>query len=246
MFINGKKEEAWKQYIKATNYFPENFNVWIQVMSLDYEFQKYDSLTNHGDKAVEIFPNQASIWYFRGVGYYFQKNYAKAVESLKETKNLAGSNTEVKINALLLMGDGYNELKQYQNSDAAFEEVLKMDRYNVQALNNYSYYLSLRKEKLDVAKEMSQRVVDRNPGELTYIDTYAWVLYQLKDYKGAKAQLEKFMATADNGTILEHYGDILFQLGDKEGALDYWKKAQKAGDASEFIEKKIADKKLYE
>jgi tetratricopeptide (TPR) repeat protein len=246
LFINAKKEEAWVQYIKATNYFPENFNVWIQVMSLDYEFQKYDSLSKHGDAAVDIFPNQASIWYFRGVGYYFQKNYSKAIESLKETKNLAGSNVDVKTNALLLMGDAYNELKQYSSSDAAFEEVLKMDRYNVQALNNYSYYLSLRKEKLDVAKEMSERVVNRHPGELTYIDTYAWVLYQMKDYKGAKAQLEKFMSTADNGTILEHYGDILYQLGDKEGALEYWKKAQKAGDTSEFIEKKIVDKKLYE
>jgi predicted negative regulator of RcsB-dependent stress response len=68
----------------------------------------------------------------------------------------------------------------------------------------------------------------------------------MKDYKGAKAQLEKFMATADNGTILEHYGDIIYQLGDKDGALEYWKRAQKAGDASELIEKKIADKKLYE
>ncbi|MCU0416494.1 MAG: tetratricopeptide repeat protein [Cytophagaceae bacterium] len=247
LFVNNQKEKAWIYYGKATHYFPENFNVWIQVMSLDYEFQKYDSLTIHGTRAIEYFPNQAAVWYFTGIGHYFSKNYTKAAEALLETKNLAASNNEVKTNALLMLGDTYNELKKYTESDAAFEEVLKMDRYNIQALNNYSYYLSLRKEKLDLAKEMSERVVNRNPNEVTYVDTYAWVLYQMKDYKGAKAQLEKFMTTTESATILEHYGDILFQLGDVKGAVEYWKKAKaKGSDTSEFIDKKIADQKLYE
>jgi len=51
---------------------------------------------------------------------------------------------------------------------------------------------------------------------------------------------------SNNGTIIEHYGDVLYKLGDKEQALEQWKKAKELGDTSEFIDKKIADKKLYE
>ena len=49
-----------------------------------------------------------------------------------------------------------------------------------------------------------------------------------------------------NDIILEHHGDILFKLGDKENAYQSWLKAISIGSGSEFLQKKIADKKLYE
>ena len=49
-----------------------------------------------------------------------------------------------------------------------------------------------------------------------------------------------------SGTILEHYGDILFKLNDSNKAVEYWQKAKTAGGATELIDKKIADRKLYE
>jgi hypothetical protein len=39
---------------------------------------------------------------------------------------------------------------------------------------------------------------------------------------------------------------VLFQLGQTDKAVEEWKKAKSLGKASEFIDKKIADKKLYE
>ena len=55
----------------------------------------------------------------------------------------------------------------------------------------------------------------------------------------------------DNGgvsspTIVEHYGDILFQLGRHEEALTEWNNAKELGSESEWIDKKISDKTLYE
>jgi len=246
LFVNGKKKEARTYYSKAAQMDGNNYNLWLQLLTLDYEFQEYDTLVAHGTSAVDFFPNQASLWYYRGIGYFNLKQYAKSVESLEETKSLSGSNQQLKMQSLLLLADAYNETKEYSKSDAAYDEVLKYDKNNDHALNNYSYYLSLRKDKLELAKSMAERVVNRNPSEANYIDTYAWVLYQMKDYAGAKVQLEKALAGSENGTIMEHYGDVMYQLGDKTKALEYWKKAKAAGDASEFINKKIADGKLYE
>jgi tetratricopeptide (TPR) repeat protein len=246
LLLNEKRKQAWEVYCKATVLNKDNYNVWLQVLSLDYEFQKHDSLVAHGTRAVMYFPNQATFWYYKGIGEYFTKSFQPAINSLQEAKRYSVNNTEMKIGCLLLLADAYNELKQYVQSDAAFEEVLKYDKSNVQALNNYSYYLSLRKEKLELAKEMSAKVVASNPNEPNYIDTYAWVLYQMKDYKGAKAAFDKIVSTSNNGTILEHYGDVLYQLGDSKNALVYWKKAKLAGDTTPLIDKKITDEKLYE
>ncbi|MFT7195961.1 MAG: putative negative regulator of RcsB-dependent stress response, partial [Marinoscillum sp.] len=50
----------------------------------------------------------------------------------------------------------------------------------------------------------------------------------------------------DDGTVIEHYGDVLYKLGREDEALEQWKRAAQFDDASENINKKIADKKLYE
>ena len=45
---------------------------------------------------------------------------------------------------------------------------------------------------------------------------------------------------------MEHYGDILFKLGDVDGAVQQWEKAKKLNDTTELLDKKIADRQLYE
>lgn len=246
LFLNGKKAESRKYYAASAKIDGNNYNLWLQILTLDFEFKEYDTLIAHGTTATEYFPNQAAVWYYRALGYYNLKKFPAAIESLEEAKNLSSKEVQFKMQCLTLLGDAYNETKEYTKSDAAFDEVLRYDKNNDYVLNNYSYYLSLRKDKLELAKSMAERVVNRNPAEPNYIDTYAWVLYQMKDYEGARKQLETALLNTQNGTILEHYGDVMYQLGDKAKAVEYWKKAKAAGDTSEFINKKIAEGKLYE
>ena len=77
-------------------------------------------------------------------------------------------------------------------------------------MNNYAYYLSLRSIKLDVAEKLSNLVVQNNPNNATYLDTYAWVLFKKKDYQLAKFYMESALSnsTEENPVLVEHYGDI--------------------------------------
>jgi tetratricopeptide (TPR) repeat protein len=241
-----KYKEALEVLKKALQYKAGNYNNWVEILNLEYSLQQYDSLAIDADKALELFPNQSVIWYYGGLASFVKKDFTKSVKYLDQSKKLASSQVEVKILALCMMGDAYNELKNYAKSDESYEEVLKLDRNNDHALNNYSYFLSLRKEKLELAKELSERLMKKYPGNPSYIDTYGWVLYQLKDYVNAKKYLEVAMSTSKKGVILEHYGDVLYQLGEKENALEVWRQAKEIGGASDLLDKKIADKKLYE
>ena len=146
------------------------------------------------------------------------------------------------------LGDLYHSVGEVEKSFQAYEKVLQTQPDNVLVLNNYAYYLSLRSERLDKAKEMALRAVELSPDNATYLDTYAWVLYKLKDYTGAEAQMKKALnlLNSPDGTYFEHYGDILFQLGRKEEAVECWEKAKKAGGSSKLLDKKLKDKTLYE
>ena len=244
--LSGQSKEALEFYLKSIKLDNSHYKVWQQIALLDHELNLIDSMKSHSEKALELFPNQTIFWYYNGLANQMKHNYKKSSNAFEEGKKLAGNDKTWLIQYNSLLGDSYNGAKDYKRSDEAFEEALKLDADNNIVLNNYSYYLSIRKEKLDYARKMSERVVKENPDNATYLDTYAWILYVMKDYGKSKEIFEKIIDKSDNGTIVEHYGDVLFQLGDIDKALEQWKKAKQLGEVSEKIDKKIADKKLYE
>lgn len=250
----GKKAEARDLYAKAAKLDGSTYEVWGALLQLDGELNQIDSLLTHSQQALEVFPNQGLFWYSNGSANLYKRKYAEAVESLEESRKLLANAPAAEMNNLLKavnaqLGDAYNGLGEHAKSDEAYDLVLKEDPKNDHVLNNYSYFLSLRKEKLPQALEMSGRLVQQHPNSATYLDTHAWVLYVMKDYAKARTFLEKAVAADPNGvsgTILEHYGDVLFQLGEKEKAVEQWRKAKQKGETSQQLDKKIASGKLYE
>ncbi len=240
------KRTALKNYLQALELDNSNFNIWQNVLQIEGELSEFDSLVVHADQAIEVFPNQAPLYYYSGFANLSLDNYEEAVFSLEQGKKLARNDNSLQVLFNTLLGDAYNELEDHRNSDQAYEAVLALDPENDHVLNNYSYFLSLRKSQLDKAKRMSGRLVKRNPNNPTFLDTHAWVLYMLGDYKEAKRFLEDALKEDASGTIVEHYGDVLFKLGDIENAVKQWNRAKGMDDTSELIDKKIADRKLYE
>ncbi len=244
--LTDHKKEARNTYLQALRYDNSKFQIWQQVVLIDAELNQTDSLLVHTDRALELFPNQASLWFYNGVAHILKKQPTKGVKALEHGRKLVVNNTELLGQFDAQLGDAYHELHQYDKSDAAYEAALVSDPNNVQVLNNYSYFLSLRGEKLDKAKQMSGKVIKQFPENDTYLDTYAWVLYKMKDYAGAKSTLEKAAQTTKDGSIIEHYGDILYQLGDKTKAEAEWQRAHKIGGTSDQLERKLKEHKLYE
>jgi tetratricopeptide (TPR) repeat protein len=244
----GKKIEARDAYAKAARLDGSIYEVWGALLQLDGELNQVDSLLVHSEKALEVFPTQGLFWYSNGSANLYKRKYQQAVDALEESQKLlaASSNNELKKGISAQLGDAYNGLGDHAKSDEAYEAVLKVDPLNDHVLNNYSYFLSLRKENLPRALQLGQKLVERNPTNATYLDTYAWVLYVSKDYAKAKQYLEKALADPANvsGTIIEHYGDVLYQLGEHDKAVEQWKQAKAKGGASPDLEKKITSGKL--
>ena len=237
----GEMATARDNYVKSTLYDKSVFEVWLAIVELDAKLNHIDNLAKHSEEAIEYFPNQSFFWYHNGFANFAKKDFQKALSSLEEARNLSLDNAELSKHVNALLGDTYNELKKYDKSDDAYEAVLKTDPDYEHVLNNYSYYLSIRKDKLSRAVQLSTRLTEKFSDNATYLDTHAWVLYTMKQYQKAREFLERALKQEKgvSGTIVEHYGDVLFQLGEKEKAIEQWKIARSMGENSTNIDKKI-------
>lgn len=120
-----------------------------------------------------------------------------------------------------------------QQAFIAYDHALKFDPDNIDVLNNYAYYLAESAQQLDKALNMSSRTVEIAPKEVVYIDTHAWVLYQLRRYPQARQYIDQCLRLLDeeesqqgnNATYYDHAGDIHARCGNIQQAIGHWKKA---------------------
>jgi tetratricopeptide (TPR) repeat protein len=244
----GKKPEAQKQYLTAIKHGSTSFEVWQNLLYLETQLEQWDNIITHSEQAMEYHPNQAMLYYFNGIGNLRKKKNREAAQSFEQAKKLASSNPAMTSELNGLLGDAYNASKEYEKSDKAYDEALSYSGNNDVILNNYSYYLALRKTNLEKAEKMSAQLIKNNPENATYLDTYAWVLFVREKYKDARKVIEKAIGTGlASATHFEHYGDILFKLGDVENAVKQWEKAKNMlTTSSETLNKKIANRRIYE
>ena len=226
---------------------PVNFEVYQNLLYLEIKLEQWDQVIEHAEEALEIFPNQSMIHYFNGVAHLRKRHYEEAIASLEQARRLASSNAALASEINSQLGEAYNAIKNYISSDKAYEEALTFNPDNATVLNNYSYYLAIRKQNLEKAEKMSATLIKNHPENPTFLDTYAWVLFTREKYKEAKKVMERAITTGKaTATHFEHYGDILYKLGDIDGAVRQWEKARGLNANSETLNKKIANRKIYE
>lgn len=246
LFMTLEKDDlAKREYRKAIGSGSSSFEVWQNLLYLETQSDEIDSVIKHSEEALELFPNQGMIYYFNGYGHLRKKHYREASYSLEQSKKLSSSNPAFvgELNAML--GDCYNGAKEYTKSDQAYEEALTFNPNNDIVLNNYSYYLSLRKENLEKAEKMSTQLIKNHPDNASYLDTHAWVLYAREKYKEARKVMEKAIAGGQaTATHYEHYGDILFQLGEIDSAVLQWQKAKQKNGDNASLDKKITNRRI--
>lgn len=244
----GKQKEARDAFARAVEFEQDKFPIWAALLQLDAQLNDYPALHEHAAKAVDLFPTQPEFQLYNGIALTQLKQYDEAIEALITGRDLVVDNKPLEAQFWSSLGDAYHEAGKDDKSDEAYEHALAINANDLTVLNNYAYYLSERGEHLEKAEQMSRRVVDQQPAVATYLDTYAWVLYKEGKYGEARTWQEKALQQggATEAVLVEHLGDILFKLGDSAGALEQWKKAQAIGGASDLIDRKVSQGKLFE
>ncbi len=247
-YRDGKIKEARESFLQAIALDKSRLAIWNQLLVIDNELDDYGSIITHCKEALELFPNESTIYLYSGIANMQQKKYKDAIDMLNLGLALVVDNKPLKGEFYAHLGDAYNRNKQFEESDKAYEKALEINPDNSNVLNNYSYYLSLRKEKLEKAAEMSKKSNEIDKNNPSNQDTYGWILYEMNKLDEAKIWIGKAVVNSENknAVILEHYGDVLYKLGEIEKAIEFWQNAKLIGTGSDMLEKKINTKTLIE
>ena len=145
------------------------------------------------------------------------------------------------------LGSVYFKTNKWTECEDSFEQALIQNPDNATALNNYAYYLGLKKVQLDKALGIVQYALSMQPNNAIYLDTFGFVLFQKKQYEAAAKQLEIAVSLNTNDQeIWEHLGDTYFMLGNTIKALECWNKAIVINPAHSKLKEKINQKKFIE
>jgi tetratricopeptide (TPR) repeat protein len=242
-----KYAEARLEYLASTKLDFNNFAVWQQILFCDQELNNNEFLLADCDEALANFPTEPLFYNYKAYASLQFKKYDVAIDAALKGVEFVVENDELKIQLLSIAGDAAHYAKKPHLVDSIYEQALLLNPENAYALNNYAYFLSLRKENLDKADSMSFLSLQIEPNSASYLDTYGWILYQKKEYEKAKSYIEQSLKLSPNsGEVLEHYGDILYKLGEKEEAIKFWNKAKNNNSSGEFLNEKIKQGKLVE
>lgn len=247
LFQERKYDQAQTSYKKALDINDQVYQIWEQLLRIEVNRGEFQQAITDGERALSIFPNQALLYFYTGIAYGQTQKHEKAISYMKNTLDLELEDQEIVVQVYSTMGDSFNALKKFKDSDQAYSKALELDPRNSYVLNNYAYYLSLRRENLEEAEKMSRRSIELNPDNASSEDTYAWILFRLKRYEDAKKWIEKALQHNSNSAVqVEHYGDILYFLGEREQAVIQWQKSKDLGSRSDTLDKKINEKKYID
>ncbi len=240
-------KDAQTYYLEAIERDSSSFMSWYQLVFTDLELKNADTLNAHTTVALRFYPEQPIFYLLKGISFLYKEEYEQAIKILEKSRFLS-ADKKLTSSFDTYIADSYKQIENNEKMFEYYDKALRNDPDNSYVLNNYAYYLSLEDKDLERALKMSAKTIEAEPKNVTYIDTYAWVLYKLGRYKDAKNWMEKVFSYEKNpeGIYYEHYGDILYKLGDTKKAVQNWKKAKKIGNTSEFIDEKIRDEKIYE
>ena len=240
-------DEAQTEIEYILDNFTGNIVLWEQLLSI-YSFKNnFDQLYTKSTEAIDSFPQHALFYLFNGVSANQINKSEEAVEILNKGLKWVENNLDLEMDFYTNLGEAYHNKEEYKQSDYFFELVLQKEPENIYVINNYSYYLSLREEKLEYAESISKKTIISEPNNSTYLDTYAWILFKLKKYQDALFYIKKAFehGGAQSQVIVEHYGDIQFMVGNLEAAHELWKLSNEMGNNNEELIKKIETKSIF-
>ena len=243
MMVQGREEEAMENFQIYIRNNPDDPFGYEQILNFAVENEDFEKIIAVATQAIEHLPQYPQFYFFLGMVYFQQGEYAEAHRVFMDALQHAEfRHPALKSIFLGQVGDLYYHLDDKESAFVFYGKALEQNPNNLHVLNNYAYFLALERRDLDRAERMSAITIRAEPQNPTFLDTYGWVLFQQGAYALARVYLERamqFSADDPNPVIKEQYGDVLYRTGDAERAMQMWLQARELGADSEALNRKI-------
>lgn len=254
MLVNDLPNAA-EQFSYALDFNPDNEDLWTALAQINLSTDSFDQCITTVDNALHYFPSSSTLYMLGASASTLLNNLPKAQSYIDRGIALADTADSLTLASLYsTKGDIFYKLEDADSVNVYYNKALSFDSHNSTILNNYAYYISQQPDgnlqRALTLVENALRIERANKGtaQANTLDTYAWVLFKLKDFEKAREAInEALESDHDNDTpeFLEHAGDIYFMNGEYNDAVDFWKQALKLDPDNKLLRKKVKNKTFF-
>lgn len=219
-------EDAIKTYgeIKATSplYWSARLRVAGNLEALDRDDDAIDLLQQLTDEDSSRPDPLVSL----GDLLRSNKRFIESVDAYNRAIAVLGEIDKRHWTILYSRGISLERSRQWERAEKDFQRALELNPEQPYVLNYLGYSWVDQGIHLDRARKMIERAVELRPNDGYIVDSLGWVLYRLKDFKGAVDKLERAVELRpQDPTINDHLGDAYWRVGRHTEAKFQWQRA---------------------
>jgi tetratricopeptide (TPR) repeat protein len=172
--------------------------------------------------------NDRDIWIALAQIYEKSKNWTAMAQAIDQAEKLSESADE-KETITFLRGAMFERMKHFDEAEAEFRHVLKMNPKSASALNYLGYMLADRNVRLNEALDMIRKAVDQEPTNSAFLDSLGWVYYRMNKLEEAEDNLRRSLQQYGNrdATVYDHLGDVCLSRNKLKDAIKEWERSIK-------------------
>jgi tetratricopeptide (TPR) repeat protein len=236
-------------YLQAIEYFsnsllfdPDYEPAYYNLANAQLSAEQSKSALQTVERARRRFGQSFSGEYLSGMAFSAQKDFTNALQHFTMAELLGeNSNTNRLTDAFYFhLAAAYERTGDYAQAEKYFQASLKLAPDSPETLNYLGYMWAEHGMKLDQARDYITKALKQDPKNAAYLDSMAWVLYQLHQPKPALDYALKALQNTEqeDATLYDHIGDIYNALGQKDKARQAWNKSVSL-EGNDTIRKKI-------
>jgi Flp pilus assembly protein TadD len=244
--------------------------IFARMQALNYSIEKYQKISNESmfylraqlgivdalvdkgqsEKATKVLQtlikkgfNEFALFDSLADIFRAKEDYATAIKYYDRA--LVKFDEKIKPNkwaTFFVRGIAHDQTGNWEQAKVDLNTALRLNPNHPEVLNYFGYSLIERNESLDKALGMIEDAAVQKPESGYIIDSLAWGLFRLGQYKEAIGPMERAIELEPHDPIVnDHLGDILWMTGRKREATFQWNRALLFGPTEEN-EKKIKKK----
>ena len=238
---------AIESYKNAVNCDPNLYQIWTQIISLEYENEQWDSLFVDSEKSLTYFPTQPLVYFFCGVAANKLSFFNKAMEHLSAGLDFLVNDVDLEAEINSQLGISYFGLKQKELGFQKFEKSLQLAPRNNIMIQTFAIQLARNQIDFPKANKLVDNLLLLDSGDAKSLSTKGRILFYENKYPESLEFLLRALKLLENdGVINDYLGDTYYFLGQISKASDFWSKAKLLGSKNNYLDQKIKTKTYHE
>jgi tetratricopeptide (TPR) repeat protein len=242
---DAKKGDAAADYFAKAlvlnpNLEPAYYDLAMVQISLDKPAAALATL----EQARAKFPPGFLLEFWTALAHTTEKNYTNAVRHFTAAEVIGKATETNRLNGLFYFqfGAACERVGRYEEAEKYFAKSLDLSPNFHEAMNYLGYMWAERGVNLEKARQLIEKAVQGEPKNAAFLDSLAWVLFQLAQPQAALEQIQKAVSLLEepDATVFDHLGDIYLALGEKAKAREAWTRSV-AIEPSDKVKRKLED-----